>query len=176
MAISCGDFQLRPWQAGDEPALVRHANDHEISLNLRDRFPHPYTREDAENWIELTRGVTPPTTFAINVGGEAVGGVGLELHKDIERLSAELGYWLGRAFWGRGIMSKAVSAATRYGFEDLGLARIYAVPFVRNSASCRVLEKNGYIREAVMRRSAIKDGVILDQALYAITDLDRGNI
>src|SRR5690606_15371762 len=159
-----------------EPSLVRHANDRNVWLNLRDRFPHPYTPADAGNWIELTRGVTPQTTFAIEVGGEAVGGIGLERHKDIERLSAEIGYWLGRAFWGRGIMSRALSAATRYGFEEMGLIRIFAVPFVRNAPSCRVLEKGGYIREAVMRRSAIKDGVILDQALYAITDLDLGEV
>ena len=94
------------------------------------------------------------------------------LHKDVERVAAELGYWLGEAFWGRGIMSVAVRAATEYAFSAFGLTRLYALPYARNSVSIRVLEKAGYTREALLRRSAIKDGVVLDQVLLAITDLD----
>ena len=104
--------------------------------------------------------------------GEATGGIGLELGGDIERRSAELGYWLGEAFWGKGITTAAVRALTGYGFEALNLTRIFAVPFASSSASIRVLEKCGYIREGLMRRSAVKEGVVIDQVLYALTDED----
>jgi RimJ/RimL family protein N-acetyltransferase len=90
------------------------------------------------------------------------------LHQDIERVSAEIGYWLGEAFWGRGICTDAVRAVTDYAMRTHGLTRVYAVPFTRNTASCRVLEKAGFVREACMRRSAIKDGHICDQYPYAL--------
>lgn len=170
--LDCGCCVLRPWKEGDEPSLVRHANNYEVWRRLRDRFPHPYTRADAEQWIALARQQDPQTHFAIEVRGEAAGGLGLEPGSDIERRSAEIGYWLGEAFWGRGITTAAVRTLTSYGFEALGLTRIFAVPFASSSASIRVLEKCGYMREGIMRRSAVKEGVVLDQVLYALTDQD----
>lgn len=171
MDIDCGVCRLRPWRAGDERGLPAHANDREVWLNLRDRFPHPYTARDAREWVKhaVTR---PDVRFAIEVDGEAAGGLGFELHDDVERVSAEIGYWLGRRYWNRGIMSAAVAAATAYAFRAFEITRVYALPFSRNRASVRVLEKAGYVREGVLRRSAIKDGVVLDQDLFAITDLD----
>src|SRR5215207_5811848 len=163
---------LRPWREGDESSLVRHANNYEVWRRLRDGFPHPYTRADAERWIAFAEQQYPQTHFAIEVHGGAPGGIGLELRSDIERRSAEMGYWLGQDFWGRGITTAAVRALTRYGFETLNLTRIFAVPFASSSASIRVLEKCGYLREGIMRRSAIKEGVVLNQVLYALTDLD----
>jgi [ribosomal protein S5]-alanine N-acetyltransferase len=109
---------------------------------------------------------------SVEVGGEAVGGVGLLPKSDIERLSAEIGYWIGEATWGKGIATAAVKTLSTYEFKELGLTRIFAVPLVSNPASVRVLEKAGYVREGVLRRSAIKEGIILDQVLYAITDMD----
>src|SRR5690606_11107271 len=114
----------------------------------------------------------PSVDFAIEVDSEAAGGISLMLHDDVERISAEIGYWLGKQYWGRGIMSEAVGAVTRWGFREFGLTRIYALPFANNAASSRVLEKAGYLLEGVMRRSALKDGVVMDQRLYAVTDLD----
>ena len=111
----------------------------------------------------------PETNFAIAVGDEAVGGIGFTLGMDVERCSAELGYWLGEAFWGRGITTAAVRAATQYAMTTYDLTRVFAVPFVENAASCRVLEKVGFVRECVMRRSAVKDGRVMDQVLYAFT-------
>jgi RimJ/RimL family protein N-acetyltransferase len=166
-----GICTVRPWREGDEVALARHANDRRIWLNLRDQFPCPYTVADAARWIELASRQNPVTHFAISVD-EAVGGVGLKLHDDVERLSAEIGYWLGVAHWNKGIMTAAVRAVTAYAFEQLSLTRVFALPFAGNGASQRVLEKAGYLREGVLRRSAIKNGAILDQALFAITDLD----
>lgn len=171
--LECGTCALRPWREGDELALVRHADNYEVWRRLRDHFPHPYARADAEWWISYTRLQNPPTDFAIEVGGEVAGGIGLEPKSDVERRSAEIGYWLGEAFWGKGIATAAVSALTDYAFEELDLVRVFAVPFLDNPASIRVLEKCGYVREGVMRRSAIKEGIVVDQVLYAITDLDR---
>ena len=107
------------------------------------------------------------TSFGVIVDGQAAGGVSLTLGQDIERRSAEIGYWLGRAYWGRGVITDAVRAATRYAFEELGMARVFAVPFVRNPASARVLEKAGYLNEGRMHWSALKDGELLDQWLFA---------
>lgn len=172
MVIDCGICSLRPWRKGDEFSLAHHANDREIWRNLRDRFPHPYTVADAEAWVRLVEGEDPPVNFAIEVDGQVVGGIGLERGKDIERITAELGYWLGRAFWGRGIVSAAVRGVTAYAFSTLGLTRVYALSFARNHASLRVLEKAGYVREGRLRRFALKDGEVLDQVLFAITDQD----
>jgi ribosomal-protein-alanine N-acetyltransferase len=171
--LHCGTcVLLRPWREGDEASLVRHANNYEVWRHLRDRFPRPYTRADAEWWIAFARWQDPQTQFAIEVSGEAAGGIGLELRSDVERCSAEIGYWLGEAFWGKGITTAAVRALSGYGFEAFGLTRIFAIPFASSSASIRVLKKCGYVREGTMRRSAIKEGIVLDQALYSLTDRD----
>ncbi|MEZ5291627.1 MAG: GNAT family protein [Vicinamibacterales bacterium] len=166
---------VRPFHPDDAPSLARHADDRRVWINLRDRFPHPYGLRDAETFIEMTARRSPPTVFAIVVGGAAVGGIGYERHEDVERVSAELGYWLGAAYWNRGIVTAAVAAVTRHAFaQHPDLERLYALPFAWNAASARVLEKAGYRLEGRMRRSAIKDGQVTDQFLYAIlrTEVD----
>jgi len=147
--------------------LAAHANNRNIWINLRDRFPHPYTKADARAFIRWARAQRPETAFAIAVGDEAVGGIGFVMNADVERVSAEIGYWLAEPFWGRGMTTEALVAATKYAVEAHGLTRIYALPFAWNQGSCRVLEKAGYILEARLRRSAIKDGRITDQLQYA---------
>ena len=139
MHIDCGVCTLRPWQPGDEAALPRHANRREIWLNLRDTFPHPYTAENAATWVKSASAQNPPTNFAIGVN-EAVGGMGLKQGGDVERVSAEIGYWLSADYWNRGIMTAAVRALTDYGFEQCSLTRVFAVPYAHNIASQRVLE------------------------------------
>ena len=170
--LDCGCCVLRPWAPGDELALVRHANNYKIWRNLRDGFPHPYTFADARQWISFAQQKSTQTLFAVEVGGEAVGSIGLFPKSDIERLSAEIGYWIGEAVWGKGIATAAVRTLSSYGFRELGFTRIYAVPLDSNPASMRVLEKAGYVREGMLRRSAIKEGIVVDQVLYAITDID----
>ena len=105
--------------------------------------------------------------MAICVDNRAVGSIGLILGKDIERVSAEIGYWLGKPYWGRGITSVALHAATEYALETFPLLRIFAIPFADNLASVRVLEKAGYVREGLMKNSAVKEGKVRDQYLYA---------
>jgi RimJ/RimL family protein N-acetyltransferase len=172
MHLDCGPCVVRSWQVGDEDSLALHANDRDVWLNLRDRFPHPYTRADAEQWIRIATAQQPQTNFAIAVSGTAVGGIGLMLHDDVERCSAEVGYWLGRAFWGQGVVPAALRALTAYAFGAHSLTRVYALPFADNAPSIRVLEKVGYRFEGRLRRSAVKDGVVRDQLVYALTDLE----
>jgi RimJ/RimL family protein N-acetyltransferase len=159
---------IRPWRTADVPALVKHANNANIARQLRDRFPHPYTAADARRFIEGVAGVRPVTTFAIDVDGEAVGGIGFSPGTDVERYSAEIGYWLGEPYWGRGIATEVVRIVSEYAFETCNVLRLFALPFADNARSTRVLEKAGYTREAVLRSSSVKAGVPRDQALYAL--------
>jgi ribosomal-protein-alanine N-acetyltransferase len=146
---------VRSWRAADADSLARHADNRKIWINLRDAFPHPYTKRDAREYLRSIRHRTPETMFALAVNGEAVGGIGFVLRGDVERVSAEIGYWLGEPFWGRGIATEALVAITRYAVDMHGLMRVFAVPFAWNTASCRVLEKAGYTLEARLRNSAI---------------------
>ena len=158
---------VRSWTNDDLASLVKYADNRKIWLNLRDRFPHPYTRRDGRDFIQLARSQRPETMFAIDVEGEAVGGIGFVPNSDVERVSAEIGYWIGEPFWGRGIVTEALTAVTSYAIQTQHLTRVYALPYARNVASCRVLEKAGFALEARLRRSAIKDGEIIDQMQYA---------
>lgn len=160
---------LRSWRNEDEASLVRHANNPKIWLNLRDRFPHPYTVADARRWIGSVRAERPTTNFAIAVDGLAVGGVGFHIQDDVFHRSAEIGYWLGEELWGRGITTEAVRAVTEHAFAQHDLCRLYATVFEWNGASARVLEKAGYVFEGRLRRSATKAGRTIDQLLYAVT-------
>lgn len=160
---------VRDWRVEDAPALARAANDRRIWLNMRDLFPHPYALAHAEAFIAHAIAVRPRTHLALTVDGEAAGGVGYTMHTDVERIGAEIGYWLAPAHWGRGIMSAAVRAVTEFIFrEHPEIRRVWAVPFAHNAASARVLEKAGYVLEGRMRQSALKDGAVQDQLLYAI--------
>jgi [ribosomal protein S5]-alanine N-acetyltransferase len=167
MRLVLASCEVRSWATSDVDSLAEHANNRKVWMNLRDRFPHPYTRRHARTFIAAVRASDPETLFAIAVGGRAVGGIGLMLHEDVERVSAEIGYWLGEPFWGRGIATEALKATTTYAIERYRLTRIYAVPFAWNTSSVRVLEKAGYVFEGRLCRSAIKDGVMTDQLQYA---------
>lgn len=167
MILTLRSCDVRPWKGSDVPSLVQHANNHRIWLNLRDRFPHPYTKRDGQAFIKRVRQAHPETNFAIAVDGAAVGGIGVMPQQDVDRVSAEIGYWLGEPFWGRGIVTEALVAFTPYAIATYGLTRIFALPFANNAGSCRVLEKAGYVLEARLRRSAIKDGQIADVLQYA---------
>ena len=175
MQIECPRCLLRPLVASDAESLARHANDADVAKNLRDRFPHPYTRADADAYIAHLATRPIQTSFGIVVGNEAIGSISLMPGDDISRRAAEVGYWIGQPFWGRGIAADALFAITQYAFTTLGLARVFAVPLASTLGSIRVLEKVGYVREGVMRRSALKGGVLMDQWMYAAYD-DQGVI
>jgi len=160
-------WQVRSWRPEDRVSLAKYANNRKIWINLRDAFPHPYTSADAFDWIRQCSRNKPPTQFAIASAAEAVGAIGFLLQNDIYRRSAEIGYWLGEPFWGGGITTRAVCAVTEYAFANFDLMRLFATVFAWNPASARVLEKSGYSLEGRMRKSATKDGQVIDQLLYA---------
>jgi RimJ/RimL family protein N-acetyltransferase len=159
---------LREWRAEDAQSLVQHANNRAVSRNLAEIFPYPYTADDADKWLTRFVGVSPQTQFAIVVDGAAVGGIGLFLGSDIHRRSAEIGYWLGEAHWGKGIMTEAVRAVTRYAFSTFDVAHVFAGLFARNDASRRVLEKAGFVFEGRLRRHVTRDGETMDDLIYGI--------
>jgi [ribosomal protein S5]-alanine N-acetyltransferase len=169
-----GGGQLREWRPRDASSIARYANNRDIWLNLRDGFPHPYSLADAERFIAVALTRRPPALLAIDVAAEAVGSIGVHPHQDVERVSMEMGYWLAEPFWGRGLTTAAARAMVAYAFATFAITRIYAVPYGWNGASARVLEKAGFHLEGRMRRSAIKDGKVVDQLLYAINDTDVG--
>lgn len=159
---------VRSWRWGDRDAIVRHANNRNVWLNLRDRFPHPYTHSDARNWLDMVVGIKPETNFAIAIDDEAVGGIGYTVQPDVGHRSAEIGYWLGEEFWGRGIATEALIAVTEHAFStNDNLCRLYAHVFEWNPASARVLEKAGYVFEGRLRKSVTKNGQTIDQLMYA---------
>ena len=165
--LTLASCSVRTLRATDAESMAQHANDRRVWAQLRDRFPHPYAVSDAKAFIDLMSREDPCTSFAIVVAERCVGGIGFERQHDVHRLTAELGYWLGCDYWGRGIATQAIVAVTAWAFEALDLQRVFAEPYADNLASCRVLEKAGFTLEGTLRGSAIKDGVIRDQRMYA---------
>jgi ribosomal-protein-alanine N-acetyltransferase len=171
LTIDCGKCTLRPFRMEDAESLVRHANNPKIACRLRDRFPNPYTLENAHQFLTGVTRRTPASNefvLAIEVDGQAVGGIGIVRGTDIERISAELGYWLGEEYWGRGIVTEAIKKFTPWAMERFKLVRLHADCFTDNPASARVLEKAGFVRESTKRRAAIKNGVIKDTHVYVM--------
>ena len=162
------DVRFRPWMLSDKACLIKYANNRKIFDNMRDLFPHPYTSEAADNFLSKVAGFDPQQVFAIEVNGEAAGSVGIFPQEDIERLNAEVGYWVAEEFWGNGIATKALGFIIDYGFKTFAVSRIFAIPFPHNIASQKVLQKNGMILEAVIRDSLIKNNVVMDKIIYAI--------
>jgi len=160
--------EIRGWDRRDIPALVRHANNYNVWRNLRDRFPFPYTAVHGEAWVRAAAQERPQTSLAIAVGGQAVGGIGLLPQDDVARYSAEVGYWLGEEFWGRGLATEALQGFVPWCFDHFDLCRLYACVFEWNPASCRVLEKAGFTLEGRLRKSVAKDGHLIDQFLYSL--------
>lgn len=170
MKLAGDRVTLRAWRPSDAASLARHANNDKIARQLRDRFPHPYSVADARQFIQSVAGAQPTTLFAMIVDGEAVGGIGFFPGSDVERYSAEIGYWLGEAYWGRGITVEAIRLTSAYAFDTCNVLRLFALPFADNGQSIRVLEKAGYVREATLRSSSVKHGQVRDQALFALVN------
>ena len=168
MEMEIGEWRLRPWQTGDEEALVRYADNRRIWINLRDSFPHPYTMSDASSWLQRARADEPLTNLAIATTSEAIGGIGVTLQHDVHRRSAEIGYWLAEPYWGRGIATRALRAFTSYAFATFDLIRLYGTVFEWNPASARVLEKAGFSYEGLLRQSITKDGQTVGAWMYGL--------
>ncbi len=169
MEIELRSCKVRGWKWHDRDSLVRHANNRNVWINLRDRFPHPYTIGDARSWLETVVGARPFCNFAIAVNDEAVGGIGFSLQDDVGYRSAEIGYWVGEEFWGRGIATEALVVVSKYAFASYDLSRLFAHVFEWNPGTARVLEKAGYVFEGRLMKSVTKDGKTIDQLMYALT-------
>jgi len=161
-AIQTPRLLLRPWQEADLASLVLLANNRKIWLNLRDSFPHPYTAEHAQAWISNPR----PFNWAVTLEAKPIGGIGVHPFEDVYRRCAELGYWLGEPFWGRGFATEAVTAVCDWTLAQGSWERLQAGVFSGNLASMRVLEKCGFVLEARHTRAIWKDGSLLDEWLY----------
>ena len=164
------DCEIREWRLEDSAALAEKLNNPKVLDMLRDGLPYPYTERDAEDYIRamLAADHDKVFAFAVTVGGKVVGSVGVFRKDNIHYRTAELGYYLGEPHWGKGIMTSAVKQICRRVFERSDIVRIFAEPFAHNAASCRVLEKAGFICEGTMRRNAEKNGRIVDMKLYAL--------
>jgi RimJ/RimL family protein N-acetyltransferase len=167
MRLDCKLCVVRDWELTDRASLLRNANNKNVWRNLMDRFPHPYTEGDADTWLLPTAQMPPRNHWAIDVEGRAVGGIGVDPGQDIHANTAHFGYWLGEPYWGRGIMSAAVHHTVEHVFSQSDLVRLEAPVFEWNPASMRLLEKCGFVREGVLRKSAFKDGQLIDIMLYA---------
>jgi ribosomal-protein-alanine N-acetyltransferase len=165
---------LRPWRADDLASLVANANDRNVSRTLRDVFPHPYTEDHGRHWLARATAETLPTALAIQCDGVAIGGASVHVGTDVERVSAEIGYWLGEPHWGRGIGTAAVRELVGYAFALFPINRVWAGAFSHNEASIALLEGLGFRREGELRDAIVKDGQLLTQTIYAVTRAEWG--
>jgi RimJ/RimL family protein N-acetyltransferase len=160
---------IRPWRLDDAESVARHANNCKIWLGVRGLFPHPYTIQDAHEFLQRTISEQPGMKFCVEIERAAVGGIGVHPGQDVHRHTATVGYWLGEEFWRRGIMTEVVTAVTDFCFDNFPLRRISAEVFANNPASARVLEKGGFSFEGRLKNNVMKDGQVLDSLLYAKT-------
>ncbi len=161
---------IRPWRRDDAPALAALLNNEKILADLRDGLPFPYTEEDARGYIGyvLSADARELAAFAIEYEGRLAGSISLTRGVNIHRRTAELGYYVGEPFWGRGLATRAVGEICRYAFSGWDVLRVFAEPFAHNAASRRVLEKNGFLLEGVLRANAVKGGRVADMCMYSL--------
>ncbi len=161
-------FLLRPWNIQDLDDLVKNANNINVARNMTNQFKHPYTKEAGLAFIEYANKETPINIFAIEIEEHACGGIGIHPKQDIECKNAELGYWLGEPFWGRGIITSAIRQMVEYAFKAWEIERIFARPFGTNIGSQKALEKAGFTLEARFNKTLYKHGEYVDELVYAI--------
>ncbi|MEP1096358.1 MAG: GNAT family protein [Cyclobacteriaceae bacterium] len=158
---------IRKFTSKDAERMVELANNEKVSINLRDQFPFPYTLRDAKKFLKLVNSSDLIFAFAIESDGLYVGNIGLVRETDVYRKSAEIGYFIGEPYWGKGITTKAVKLVMDLGFETLDLIRIHCGVFEFNKASQRVLEKCGFVKEGIFRKAIVKKDQTWDEVRYA---------
>lgn len=160
---------IREWNIEDAANLAEMLNNKKVLDNLRDGLPYPYTEADARDYIEAMLSADKNRTFAfaITVDDKAVGSIGVFRGDNIHARTAEMGYYIGEPYWGKGIGTSAVTQVCEYIFEHTDIIRIFAEPFAHNTASCRILEKSGFQCEGILRSNAVKNGKVVDMKMYA---------
>jgi [ribosomal protein S5]-alanine N-acetyltransferase len=160
---------IRAWRIEDAANLAEALNNQKILDNLRDGLPYPYTEKDAKDYINAMLAADREQTyaFAITIDDRAVGSIGVFRKDNIHCKTAEMGYYIAEPYWGQGIVTNAVYKICNYIFENTDIIRIFAEPFAYNKASCRVLEKSGFVFEGTLRKNAVKNGVVIDMKMYS---------
>lgn len=158
-------FRLRPWQSSDVPSLAHHLNNKKIWDNCRDCLPYPYTEKDASAFIAYAM---QQEEYCIEIDGQAVGNISFIRAKDVERFNAEVGYWLSEDYWGAGIATATLREAIGLYFSRTSVIRLYATVFENNPASMRVLEKVGFQKVGILRKSCFKNGRFIDAHYYEL--------
>jgi RimJ/RimL family protein N-acetyltransferase len=168
------NFKLREWQLSDATSLAENINNAHVWDNLRDALPKPYSEANGKEFIEMVLSQPKPaTSLAIEVDGKAIGSIGITPRTDVERITAEIGYFVGENYWNKGITTEAIKQMVAYAFANFpDLRKIYATPFDFNTASHKVLEKAGFEREAILKQAAIKNGKIVDMYYYSFFKQD----
>jgi len=167
LPTSVANCRLRPWAPADRPQLVLHANNRSVWRNLTDSFPHPYTEADANQWISIACEPGRDLHLAIEFQSQAVGGIGAIAGSGLAHQTCQFGYWLGQSLWGKGLATAAALSFVRHIEQQQLFARLEAPVFAWNPASMRVLEKVGFVREGVLRKSVTKDNELIDTVMYA---------
>lgn len=170
VTIDIDDHVLRHYRDGDVDGLVKYANNSGLFAQVSDRFPHPFTREDAKSWIERCRDIERGSVLAICAADELIGTIGLEFHEGVHRRIAQIGYWIGEPFWGQGIATNALHALhafTAHAFASFDIDRLEAFVYETNPASARVPEKAGYTCEGRLRKRVFKLGQVIDESIWS---------
>ena len=157
---------LREWKRSDAEKLAKMANNKKVWDNVRDRLPYPYTKKDAQEWLELAKKERTATTFCIEADGQLAGSIGVILKDDVYRKTAEIGYFVGEEYWGKGIATEALKQMLDYIQKQFDVVRIYAEVFEYNKASMKVLEKNGFYLESIRKKGAFKNNVVIDDYVW----------
>ena len=160
-------WTLRAWREGDAPALAEYADNPNVWRHMSDRFPHPYTLAIAEHWVRQGHVEFGGDNWAIAFDDAAVGGCGIHQEEGQFRCNAEIGYWLAQSHWGHGIATRVARALAVRALDNAQVTRVFAPVHGGNAASMRVLEKSGFVREGLLRQSAMKAGQVVDRVLYA---------
>lgn len=165
------DCVLRKWRLTDAKDLAAALNNEKILNILRDGLPFPYTEKDAADYITAMLSADENSTFAyaITLDDRAIGSIGAFRQSNIHCKTAELGYYLAEEYWGKGIMTNSIKQLCNTVFKTADILRIYAEPFSHNIGSRRALEKAGFSLEGIMKNNAVKNGRVLDMAMYALT-------
>jgi RimJ/RimL family protein N-acetyltransferase len=169
MEIFSEGILLRPWAISDASNLAIVANNKKIAENVRDGFPFPYSVRDAHDWLNIILPENyPPRFFAIISDRQLVGSIGIITKTDVYRKNLEIGFFISEDFWGKGIATKAIKAATSYAFRDFDIVRVYAETFSDNTGSQKALQKAGFKLEATLKKNIVKSEVIKDSCIYSV--------
>lgn len=159
-------YILRKWRIEDAESLSKYLNNRRIWDSCRDGLPHPYTLQDANDFITYIAQNECNSEYCIEINGEAVGNIGFVRGNDVERFSAEIGYWIAEQYWNRGFMSDALKYAIDHFFSTTDIVRLYATVYASNKSSAHILEKNGFTMKCILTKAAFKNGRFTDMFYF----------